>query len=792
MNTAPILPKLVGQRVKRREDPRLIRGRGTYVDDVKIHGLRHLAFARSDIAHGRIRSVDTRAAAAMDGVEAVLTGAEIAELLGPMPIGTPFPSPDHRAMAVDTVRFVGEPIAVVVARDRYAARDAADAVVVDYEPLPAVVDPEQAMTGQPAVLHADYPTNVALGPLSRGTGIRRRQPVDDTAVDEAFAAADVVISQRMVNQRLAPNSIEARGVVAHYEAGKDELTIWSSTQNPHILRTFVAQMLGLGQDRVRAIAPEVGGGFGAKINVYGEEYVAAALSKRLDMPLKWIEDRSEAFLATVHGRDLIGYVDLAARRDGTVLGLKLRIVADIGAYNMLLTAGIPTNSMTMASATYAIPAVRVTLTEVFTNKTPTDAYRGAGRPEATYFVERAMDMLARELAMDAAELRRKNFIPSDRFPYRTQMGAVYDSGDYEKTLDRALEAAGWARLEAERDAARADGRVVGLGLSMYVESCGLGPSAMVSPGGWEHSQVTVERDGRISATTGASPHGQGNETTFAQMLADQFGVPIDHVTIRHGDTAVVKQGIGTFGSRSQAVGGAALHNAGTKVKAKMARFAAFLLEAHEEDLVFENGTIAVKGTPESARPFAEVAAYAYKPVKRPEGLDPGLSDEAFFEPLNNTYPFGCQIAMLEVDRETGEPRLLKLVAVNDAGHLINPLIVDGQIHGGLAQGIGQALVEEVVYDRDGQPLTGSFMDYALPRAADFPRFELDHTVTPTPVNPLGAKGVGEAGTIGSTPCIVAAAVDALSPFGVRHIDMMLRPEKLWRLMHDSESARQPE
>ena len=782
IDTAPLLPKLVGQRVKRREDPRLVRGRGTYVDDVKIHGLRHLAFKRSDVAHGRIRSVDTRAAAAMDGVEAVLTGADIAGFLGPMPIGTPFPSPDHHAVAVDTVRFVGEPVAVVVARDRYAARDAADAVVVDCEPLPAVVDTEEAMTGRPAVLHADYPTNVALGPLSRGTGIRRRQPVDDTAVDEAFAAADLVVSQRIVNQRLAPNSIEPRGVVAHYEGGKDELTIWSSTQNPHILRTFVAQMVGLGQDRVRAIAPEVGGGFGAKINIYGEEYVAAALSKRLDTPLKWIEDRSEAFLATVHGRDLIGYVDLAARRDGTVLGLKLRIVADIGAYNMLLTAGIPTNSMTMASASYAFPVVRVTLTEVFTNKTPTDAYRGAGRPEATYFVERAMDMLAREIAMDPAELRRKNFIPADRFPYRTPLGAVYDSGDYEKTLDRALEAAGWAQLKRERDAARAEGRVVGLGLSMYVESCGLGPSAMVSPGGWEHSQVTVERDGRISATTGASPHGQGNETTFAQMLADQFGVPIDHVTIRHGDTAVVKQGIGTFGSRSQAVGGTALHNASLKVKAKMARFAAFLLEAHEEDLVFENGTIAVKGAPSSAKPFAEVAAYAYKPVKRPRDLDPGLSDEAFFEPLNNTYPFGCQISMLEVDRETGEPRLLKMVAVNDAGHLINPLIVDGQLHGGLAQGIGQALVEEVVYDRDGQPLTGSFMDYALPRAADFPRFELDHTVTPTPVNPLGAKGVGEAGTIGSTPCIVAAAVDALSPFGVRHVDMMLRPEKLWRLM----------
>ena len=788
MAATPVLPKLVGQRVKRREDPRLIQGRGTYVDDVKIAGMQHLAFKRSDIAHGRIRSIDTSAAEALEGVEAAFTGAQIADFLAPMPIGTPFPSPEHRAVAVDTVRFVGDPVAVVVASDRYAARDAADAIVVDYEPLPAVVDPEKAMSGESAVLHADFENNVALGPLPSGTGVGRKGAVDNTAVDAAFEAADVVIAQRMVNQRLAPSSIEARGVVAHYEPGREALTIWSSSQNPHILRTFVARMLDLGEDRVRAIAPEVGGGFGAKINIYGEEYVAAALSKRLGLPIKWIEDRSEAFLATVHGRDLIAYVELAAARDGRVLGLRMRIIADIGAYNMLLTAGVPTNSMTMANATYAIPAIRATLTEVFTNKTPTDAYRGAGRPEAAYFVERAMDMLARELEMDPAELRRRNFIQPDQFPFKTQTGAVYDSGDYEKALDHALHVSGWEQLQSERDAARADGRLVGLGLSMYVEICGMGPSSSLPPGGWEHSQVTVERDGRISATTGVSPHGQGNETTFAQMLADQFGVPLDHVTIHHGDTAVVKQGIGTFGSRSQAVGGAALHDAGGKVKAKMAKFAAALLEAHESDLVFENGTIAVKGAPASAKPFAEVAAYAYRPIRLPEGLTPGLSDEAFFEPTNNTYPFGCHIAMLEIDRETGEPRLLKMVAVDDAGHLINPLIVEGQIHGGLAQGIGQAMIEEVAYDAEGQPLTASFMDYALPRASDFPRFELDNTVTPTPVNPLGAKGVGEAGTIGSTPCIVAAAVDALSGFGVRHLDMMLRPEKLWRLIH-GQSAR---
>jgi carbon-monoxide dehydrogenase large subunit len=783
----PVLPKLVGQRVKRREDPRLIQGLGTYVDDIALIGMLHMAFKRSDVAHGRIRSIDTKAAAAMDGVEAVFTGAQIAEFLGPMPIGTPFPSPDHHAVAVDTVRFGGEPVAVVVARDRYLARDAADAIVVSYDSLPAVVDLEQAMTGKPAVIHPDFPNNLAVALVPSGTGVSATGEVDDTAINEAFAKAEVVISQRMMNQRLAPSAMEPRGVVAQYEPGKETMTIWSSTQNPHILRTMIAALTGLGQDQVRAIAPEVGGGFGAKINIYAEEYVAAAIAKRLGISVKWIEDRSEAFVATTHGRDILAYVDLAATRDGTLLGLKLRLVADIGAYNMLLTAAIPTLTMMMANATYKIPAIRTTLTEVFTNKTPTDAYRGAGRPEATYFVERAMDMLARELKMDPAELRRKNFIQPHEFPFATQMGAIYDSGDYERALDAALKAAKWDQLKAERDAARAKGRLVGLGLSMYVEVCGIGPSSALPTGGWEHSQVTIERDGRISATTGASPHGQGNETTFGQMLADQFGVPLEHITILHGDTGVVKQGIGTFGSRSQAVGGTALMMAGTKVKSKMAKFAAALLEAHEEDLVFENGTIAVKGSPASGKSFASVAAYAYVPVPLPEGLEPGLSDEAFFEPTNNTYPFGCHISMLEIDRQTGEPTLLKLVAVDDAGNLINPLIVEGQIHGGLAQGIGQAMIEEVVYNEDGQLVTGSFMDYAIPRAIDFPPFELTATTTPTPVNPLGAKGVGEAGTLGSTPCIVAAAVDALSEFGVKHIDMMLRPEKLWRIIQGGRS-----
>ena len=785
---AVVTPKMIGERVKRREDPRLIQGLATYVDDIKLPGMLHMAFKRSDIAHGKILSIDTSAAESMPGVELVITGKQLAEFLPPMPIGTPFPSPDHYSVATDTVRYQGEPVAVVVAADRYLARDAADAIVIEYDPLPAVIDPEAAMTGQPTVIHEAFPNNLAVPYVPGGTGFDPvAGTVDNTAVDKAFAEADFTISQRMMNHRLAPTAMEPRGVVAHYEPGKDFLTIWSSTQNPHILKTFIAALTGTPDNQVRAIAPEVGGGFGCKINIYGEDYVAAALSKKMGRPLKWIEDRSEAFMATIHGRDILAYVDICGKNDGKVTGLRIKLIADIGAYNMILTAAIPTLTMLMLNGTYDIPAIRAELTEVFTNKMPTDAYRGAGRPEGTYFVERAMDMVARHLNMDPAEVKRKNFIQPDQFPFATQMGAVYDSGDYEKALDLALKNANWEGLKAERDRARADGRIVGLGLAFYVEVCGLGPSASLPTGGWEYSSVTIERSGKITATTGASPHGQGNETTFSQMLADQFGVPMEDVTILHGDTGIVKQGIGTFGSRSQAVGGTVLMKAGEKVKDKMAKFAAAMINPNEEmdasEMVFQDGKIFVKDSPGTFKTFQEVASYAYVPVPLPEGMDPGLSDQAFWEPSNNTYPFGCHIAMLEIDRETGEPKLLKMVAVDDCGTVINPLIVEGQVHGGLAQGIGQAMIEEVVYDEDGQLLTGSFMDYAIPRATDFPWFELDKTVTPTPVNPLGAKGVGEAGTLGSTPCIVNAAVDALSEFGVTHIDMMLRPEKLWRIIN---------
>ncbi len=785
-----VLPKLIGERVRRREDPRLIQGLATYVDDVKLPGMLHLAFKRSDIAHGIIRSIDTSAAEAMDGVELVITGAQLAEHLGPMPIGTPFPAPDHHSAATDRVRYVGEPVAAVVAEDRYLARDAADAIMVDIEELPAVVDPEAAMAAGAALIHSDFERNVAVDGVFGGTGVNAEtaQPEDDSALDAAFAEADVVIKQRMLNQRLAPSAMEPRGVVAHYETGRDYLTIWSATQNPHILRTLVAGMLGIGEHQVRAIAPEVGGGFGCKINIYGEEYTAAVLSRMTGAPVKWIEDRTEAFLATTHGRDLLGDIEIAAKRDGTITAIRAGLLVDIGAYQMLLTAIIPTLTGLMMNGVYQVPVVRHGLTEVYTNKTPTDAYRGAGRPEAIYFLERIVDMLARELEMDPAELRRKNFMPAEEFPYATQTGLVYDSGNYAAALDKALDVADWNGLLAERDAARAEGRIVGVGMSFYVEVCGLGPSSTVPVGGWEHAGVTIERGGKVTATTGASPHGQGNETTFAQMLADHFSIPIDDITILHGDTGIVKQGVGTFGSRSQAVGGAALMLAAGKTSDKMKQFAAALLSDQEvstEDLEFVDGQIRASGRPEVSKTFAEVADFAYIPVPLPPGMEPGLSEEAFYEPENNTYPFGCHISMIEVDRDTGEPRLLKVVAVDDCGNVINPLIVEGQVHGGLAQGIGQAMFEEVLFDQEGQPLTASFMDYVMPRAADLPHFELDRTVTPTPVNPLGTKGVGEAGTIGVTPCVMNAAVDALAPFGVKHIDMPLRPERLWRLIQQN-------
>jgi carbon-monoxide dehydrogenase large subunit len=587
----------------------------------------------------------------------------------------------------------------------------------------------------------------------------------------------------MFNHRLIPNPMEPRGVLAHFDPGPETLTVWSSTQVPHLLKWLLSGLVRIPEHKVRVIAPEVGGGFGCKIDVYAEDILCSLASIKLGKPVKWIEERTENFVTTIHGRDIHAEIELAARSDGRLLGQRMRVVADIGAYQQLLTAAIPTLTTLMFPGLYKVPALYAEVTEVYTNKTPTDAYRGAGRPEATYFIERGMDILAKKLNMDPAELRRRNFIEPSAFPYKTITGQVYDSGDYEPTLDLALEKAGYADLRRQQEEGRRQGRYLGIGVSTYVEICGIGPSAMVPGGGWEGGSVRVERTGKVTVLTGTSPHGQGGETAFSQIVADELGVPFEDITVLHGDTSQVPFGIGTFGSRAIAIGGTAIVMSAQKVKEKAKKFAGQMLEAQPDDLVYNNGRIYVEGHEDKALTIQEVANAAWSGTVLPPDTEPGLEATSYFEPSNCTFPFGAHVCLVEVDKDTGKVELLRYISVDDCGNVINPLIVEGQVHGGLAQGIGQALMEEAVYGDDGQLITGSFMDYNLPRADQLPSFELYRTVTPTPVNPLGAKGVGEAGTIGSTPAIVNAVVDALAPFGVDHIDMMLRPEKLWRIMN---------
>jgi carbon-monoxide dehydrogenase large subunit len=761
--------------VRRREDPRLITGFGTYLDDIKLPGMLHMQIVRSTQAHARLGRVDTSAAKAAPGVALVMTGAE-ARAWGEM-LPTASNLPDMKAatrypLATDTVRFVGEGIAAVVAGDRYQAKDAAELVDVDYEELPVVIDAQKAMAPGSPVLHPDFGTNVCVS-MPMG---------DKDATDAAFREADVTIKQWMVNHRLVPNAMEPRGVVAHYHPGEETLTVWSSTQVPHLLKSLLSGLVRVPEHKVRVIAPEVGGGFGSKIDVYAEDILVALAAIHLKRPVKWIEERQENFVATIHGRDIHAEIELAARNDGRLLGQRMRVVADIGAYQQLLTATIPTLTSLMLPGLYKVPALYAEITEVYTNKTPTDAYRGAGRPEAAYFIERGMDMLARKLNMDPAELRRRNFIEKDAFPYNTAAGLLYDSGDYEPALDLALEKAGYQELRQRQQELRSQGRYLGIGISTYVEICGIGPSAIVPGGGWEGGTVRIERSGKVTVLTGTSPHGQGGETAFAQMVAEEIGVPFDDVTVIHGDTGQVPFGIGTFGSRAIAIGGTAIMMSVAKVKEKAKRFAGQMLEASPSDIVYEQGQLYVQGHPDKGVTIQEVAAAAWNAINLPPDTEPGLNETSYFEPSNCTFPFGAHVAVVEVERDTGKIELQRYISVDDCGNVINPMIVEGQIHGGLAQGIGQALMEEAVYGEDGQFITGSFMDYNMPKADQLPSFELYRTVTPTPVNPLGAKGVGEAGTIGSTPCIVNAVVDALQPFGVEHVDMMLRPEKIWRLM----------
>ena len=768
-------PRYIGMPLKRKEDPRLIQGLGRYVDDVQLAGMHYAAFLRSPYAHAKIRSVDLSKARSAPGVVLALSGPDVAGAIGPVPCAAQIPDmkPAPRpVLATDRVRFAGEAVAVVVASDRYAARDALDLIEVEYEPLTPVVDPEKALAKGSPVLHAGHANNAAY-----------KWEIEGGDLQSAFKSADKVIRQRILNQRLIPVALEPRGALAEYRPGEQQLTLWSATQIPHLLRTQIAAMLSFPETQVRVIAPEVGGGFGSKLNVYPEEALVAYLAMKTGHPVKWIESRRENFQATIHGRDQIADVEVAFKRDGTILGLRCRVIADLGAYYQLLTPLIPTLTGLMMTGCYKIPAARMEITGVLTNKMSTDAYRGAGRPEATYLIERVLDLVAAELKKDPVEVRRKNLPQAKDFPYATPTGLIYDSGDYDKALDLALEKSGYKKLRREQAAQRKKGRLVGIGISTYVEICGMGPSSAMPAGGWESATVRIEPTGKVNLLTGASPHGQGQETTFAQLGADVLGLEPNDVQVVHGDTAVVPYGIGTFGSRATAVGGTAAYKSLLKLRDKLAGIAGHMLGEDPSKMELAGRKIFSKSTPKKSVSFAAAVSAAYVAKSLPAEMEPGLEATTFYEPANFTYPFGTHICVVEVDPETGQVRLLRYVAVDDCGNVLNPLLVDGQVHGGIVQSVGQALFEGAVYDEQGQLLTGELMDYALPRAADLCWIETARTVTPSPVNPLGVKGAGEAGTIAATPALAGAVVDALSPFGVRHVDMPLTREKLWHLMH---------
>ncbi|HEY7097869.1 MAG TPA: xanthine dehydrogenase family protein molybdopterin-binding subunit [Terriglobales bacterium] len=759
----------VGKKLKRKEDPRLVQGISHYTDDLKLPGMLHCVLVRSPHAHAEISSIRTDAAKALAGVVAVYTSTDAAAI-GMVPCAIQMPDlkvPKHPVLATDRVRYVGEPVAVVVAENLYTARDAAELVEVDYHPLPVVTDMEKALGNDTPFVHEQFKSNKGFTHVLKNGDI-----------DQAFKNADRVIKQRMLNQRLAPAAMETRGVVAEYLPGEKRLTVWSSTQIPHLLKTQISLMLGMPETSVRVIAPEVGGGFGSKLNVYGEEGIIPWLAMKLGRPVRWSESRRENFLATIHGRDTINDVELAIAKDGSVAGLRVRILADLGAYHQLLTPLIPQLTALMLAGCYKFPAIDIEIVGVFTNKMSTDAYRGAGRPEATYIIERIMDIAAHEMGMDSAEFRQKSFPQAAEFPFTTVTGLTYDSAKYQEALRKARELAEYDKLRARQKAGWKDGKYYGIGVSTYVEICAIGPSAATPAGGWESGTVRIEPTGKVTLLTGASPHGQGEETTFAQLIADELGIDPDDVNVIHGDTLAVPYGIGTFGSRATAVGGTAAYLATQKLKTKMANLAGHLLGCAPGEVTIGRGSLTAKGGKSIS--YGELVLSAYTARNIPAGFEPGLEATHFFEPSNFTFPFGTHIAAVEVDVETGEVKIEKYVAVDDCGNVINPLIVDGQIHGGIVQGLGQAMWEELIYNEDGQLVTGSLMDYALPRAHFFPEFTLDRTVTPSPVNPMGVKGVGEAGTIGSTPCIVNAVCDALSPLGIRHIEMPLKPERVWK------------
>jgi carbon-monoxide dehydrogenase large subunit len=753
---------ILGHAVRRREDARLVTGTGRYVDDARPAGTLHLAFVRSPLAHADVRGVDTAAAAAAPGVVAVLTGSDL-DL--PARVGFPMvPATFARPrMARDRIRFVGEPVAVVVADTREAAVDAAELVSLDLAPLDSVVDVHAALQGQSAHLFPEHGSNVA-GHFASGTD------------DDPMEGAEVTIQARFVNQRLAPVPMEPEAIVAVPEDGR--LTIWATSQQPFALRTEIATSLGLEETAVRVVVPDMGGGFGAKAGARAELIVVAAIAQRLSRPVQWVETRSENLMTMTHGRGQVQNVELGATRDGRLVGLRLHVVADLGAYPGIAMI-LPFLTGQMSSGVYDIPRIRFEADCVATNTTPLGAYRGAGRPEAAAMIERAMDILATELAIDPAELRRRNLIPADRFPHTTAGGATYDSGEYARALDSLLELADYRALRAEQARRREAGDRVqmGIGLSVYVEvtAAGIGP---------EWGGVAIQDDGSVLVRCGTTSFGQGHETSLAQIAAEQLGVPLEQVRVVHSDTDVVERGLGTVGSRSMQHGGSAVHEAARGVRDKARELAAHLLEASPQDIVFRDGRVGVVGVPERALTWAMLAAAAGDSERLPEGMAPGLAEEIDFNG-EGSYPFGAHCAVAEVDTETGDARLVRFFAVDDCGRMINPLLVEGQVHGGIGQGVGQALYEEVVFDADGNPRTASLIDYLIPSANEIPSVTTGTTETPSPNNPLGAKGIGESGTIGATPAAQNAVVDAVAHLGIRHIDMPLTPERVWNAIREA-------
>jgi len=766
----------IGVAALRKEDAEHLTGEARFVDDIAFPGMLHLAFARSTHGHANLGAIDVSPPFEVPGVVAVFTAADL-QFHGGVPCGSnptgDAKQPPRPILATGKVRMVGEPVAIVAAETKYAAADGAAAVVVDYDPLPVVTGVEEAIAEGAPQLHEEAPGNLCCTLVS-----------DTGGFDEAVAGAEVVIKQRLVNQRLTPVPIEPRGVVAQYQPSTGEVTLYTSTQIPHFVKTFVSVINGTSEAKVRVIAPDVGGAFGSKLNTYAEEYAAVAASKALGgRPVKWIETRSEAMLATTHGRDHVQDLELYATSEGRILGLKVRALANMGAYLQLLAPTIPHLTLFMAPGVYDIANYSCEIDCVFTNTTPTDAYRGAGRPEATHLIERLVDILARRIGADPVEVRRKNF--AREFPYSSASGLSYDSGDYDKTLDRALELVDYEALRRKQADARAEGRLVGIGLSTYVEVCGLAPSAVtkaigVAAPGWESSTVRVHPTGKVTVITGTAPHGQGHATTWSQIVESELGIPFDDVEVIHGDTAFAPYGLGTYGSRSLAVGGTALYRSIGKVKEKAKLIAAHRLEIDPGDLEYVGGRFSVKGSPERAMSMVEVIGAAWVADDLPEGVEPGLEETTFHDPPNFTYPFGCHVCVVDVDRDTGRVSIDRYVAVDDCGRVVNPMIVDGQVHGGVAQSIAQALLEETVYDENGQLVTGNLVDYMIPSAAELPPIETDRTETLTPVNPLGAKGIGEAGTIGATPAVQNAVVDAVAHLGVRHIEMPTTSERVWR------------